>query len=381
MKITAVDAIALAIPQRPLDPPSPWTPALGAQVLVRIATDEGLTGWGEAFALGAPTAVCAVVDEALRPLLVGEVPTDLERLTDRLHRAALLYGRRGLGMIAISGVELALWDLAGHARGVPVHALLGGLVRPRLPAYASLLRYERPAEVAAAARQARAAGFRGVKLHQTDLDAVRAARAAVGSEVALMLDVNCPWTPAEALRMGRALAELDLAWLEEPVWPPEDYRALAEVRAALDIPIAAGENEATAVGFRELLVQRAADIVQPSVTKVGGLGEARKVCTLAAAWNVTVVPHSFYYGPGLAATLHLAAATPGIPWVEYPGGELVTPLLAEPIRAVDGWVEPPSGTGLGVTINEEALARFPCAAAAPPPFTIAPHTGPTGRRT
>jgi L-alanine-DL-glutamate epimerase-like enolase superfamily enzyme len=173
--------------------------------------------------------------------------------------------------------------------------------------------------------------------------------------------------------MGRALAELDLAWLEEPVWPPEDYRALAEVRAALPIPIAAGENEATAVGFREILVQRAADIVQPSITKVGGLGEARKVCVLAAAWNATVVPHSFYYGPGLAATLHLAAATPGIPWVEYPGGELVTPLLTEPIRAVDGWLEPPSGPGLGIRIDEEALARFPYAASAPRPFTITPH--------
>jgi L-alanine-DL-glutamate epimerase-like enolase superfamily enzyme len=373
MKISTVDAIALAIPQRPLVPPSPWTATLGKQVLVRVTTDEGLVGWGEAFALGVPTAVCAVVDEALRPLLVGERATDLERLTDRLHRAAVLYGRRGLGMMAISGVELALWDLAGKAHGVPVHALLGGLVRPRLPAYASLLRYERAHEVAAAARQARAAGFRGVKLHQTDLDSVRAAREVLGSEVALMLDVNCPWTPAEAIRMGRALAELDLAWLEEPVWPPEDYRALAEVRAALATPIAAGENEATAVGFRELLVQKAADIVQPSVTKVGGLGEARKVCALAAAWNATVVPHSFYFGPGLAATLHLAAATPAIPWVEYPGGELATPLLTDPIRAVDGWVEPPSGPGLGVQINEEALARHPYAAAGLRPFTITPR--------
>ena len=325
MKIAAVEAVPLGIPWQPTDPPSPWTARLGKQVLVRVATDEGLVGWGEAFALGAPTAVCAVVHEALGPLLLGEPPTDIERLVDRLHRATLLFGRRGLGMFAISGVELALWDLAGQVRGVPVYELLGGLVQPRIPAYASLARFDRPADVARAAAAAVAQGFRGVKLHQTDLASVAAAREAVGPDVALMLDVNCPWTPAEAIRMGRALARYDLAWLEEPVWPPEDYQGLARVRAALDTPIAAGENEATAIGFREMLRAGAVDILQPSPTKVGGLGEAKKIATLAAAWNVAVVPHSFYFGPGLAAALHLAASTPGMAWVEWPMGELATP--------------------------------------------------------
>ncbi len=373
MKITDVQPILLGIPYRRLDPPSPWGEGLRKQLLVRVATDEGLTGWGEAFALGAPRAVAAVVEEALAPLLLGEAPAEIERLTDRLHRATFLFGRRGLAMCAISGVELALWDLAGKARGVPVYELTGGLVQPRVPAYASLLRYERPHEVAVAARQAAARGFRAVKLHQTDVASVRAAREAVGSEVALMLDVNCPWSAAEAIRMGRALAEFDLAWLEEPVWPPEDYRALAEVSAALDTPVAAGENEATAVGFREVIAQRAVDILQPSVTKVGGLGEAKKICALAAAWNVAVVPHSFYFGPGLAATLHLIASTPGLHWVEYPGGELEAPLLTEPIQAVDGWVTVPTGPGLGVTVNEEVLRRYPYEAGGSRPFTIASH--------
>jgi L-alanine-DL-glutamate epimerase-like enolase superfamily enzyme len=275
MKIAAVDAIPLAIPWRPTDPPSPWTAGLGRQILVRVGTDEGLVGWGEAFALGAPAAVCAVVHEALRPLLVGQPAAEIERLMDRLHRATLVFGRRGLGMFAISGVELALWDLAGQAQGLPVYALLGGLAQPRLPAYASLARFERPAEVGRAAAAAAAEGFRGVKLHQTDVASVAAARAALGPAVALMLDVNCPWTPDQAIEMGRALAPFDLAWLEEPVWPPEDYAGLARVAAALAIPVAAGENEATAVGFRAMLAAGAADIVQPSPTKVGGLGEAR----------------------------------------------------------------------------------------------------------
>ena len=277
MKITGVETILLAIPYKPMDPPSPWAEGVRKQLLVRIRTDEVLDGLGEAFALGAPRAISAVIEEALAPLLLGESPTAIERLTDKLHRATFLFGRRGLGMFAISGVELALWDLAGKARGVPVYELLGGLVQPRVRAYASLLRYEQPHEVAVAARQAVARGFRAVKLHQTDVASVRVAREAVGSEVEPMLDVNCPWSPDEAIRVGGALREFDLAWLEEPVWPPEDYRGLARVRAALPMPIAAGENEATVFGFRELIAQQAVAILQPSVTKVGGLGEAKKI--------------------------------------------------------------------------------------------------------
>jgi L-alanine-DL-glutamate epimerase-like enolase superfamily enzyme len=371
MKIATVEAVPLGIPWKPTDPPSPWTARLGKQVLVRVATDDGLVGWGEAFALGAPAAVCAVVRDALAPLLVGEPPTDLERLVDRLHRSTLLFGRRGLGMFAISGVELALWDLIGQLRGVPVYELLGGLAQARIPAYASLARFDRPADVARAAAAAVAEGFRGVKLHQTDLASVAAAREAVGPSTALMLDVNCPWTPAEAIRMGRALAPYDLAWLEEPVWPPEDYQGLARVAAALDTPIAAGENEATAIGFREMLRAGAADILQPSPTKVGGLGEARKIVTLAGAWNVSVVPHSFYFGPGLAAALHLAAATPGMAWVEWPMGELAAPLLAAPIRPVDGWLSPPAGPGLGGRPSEAALRGHPLGTAPSPAFTTA----------
>jgi L-alanine-DL-glutamate epimerase-like enolase superfamily enzyme len=371
VKITALDAVPLGVPWQPTHPPSPWPAALGRQVLVRVATDAGLVGWGEAFALGAPLAVCEVIHEALRPLLLGEPAGDRERLVDRLHRATLLFGRRGLGMFAISGVELALWDLAGLARGVPVYELLGGLAQARVPAYASLVRFDRPADVARAAAAAVAQGFRGVKLHQTDVASVVAAREAVGPDVALMLDVNCAWPPADAIRMGRALAACGLAWLEEPVWPPEDYRGLARVAAALDTPVAAGENEATVVGFRDLLAAGAADIVQPSPTKVGGLGEAKKIATLAAAANVTLVPHSFYFGPGLAAALHLAASTPGIPWVEWPMGELATPLLETPLRPVDGWLAPPSAPGLGVRPSEAALRRHPLGDAAPPPFSLA----------
>ncbi len=156
-------------------------------------------------------------------------------------------------------------------------------------------------------------GHTAVKLHQIDVESVVVAREVAGDDVDIMLDTNCPWSVEDAIRIGRQLERFDLRWLEEPVWPPEDYAGLARVRAALRIPIACGENDATVFGFRELIAHGAADVVQPSVTKVGGLLEMKKIAVLAAAANVTLVPHAFYYGPGLAASLHFAAATPGDP--------------------------------------------------------------------
>jgi L-alanine-DL-glutamate epimerase-like enolase superfamily enzyme len=359
MKVTEVRAIVVGIPLAAMTPPSPWTAGTAKQVLVQVVTDAGVVGWGECFAYGAPLAVANVVDEALAPLVVGEDPTDIERLTDRMHRALMIWGRRGLGMFAVSGVELALWDIAGKARGVPVWALLGGLTQPRIRAYASLLRYAAAADVGRAAYAVVAQGYTAVKLHQTDVESVAVARKAVGDDVDVMLDTNCPWTVEDAIRMGRALAPHRLRWLEEPVWPPEDYQGLARVRAAVPIPIATGENDSTMFGHAAILAAGAADVIQPSVTKVGGLGEMRKIATLAAAAGVTFVPHSYYFGPGLAATVHLAAAIPGVPYMEFPPGRLEAPLTAEPIECVDGWVKVNDRPGLGADPDPEVLKRYP----------------------
>jgi L-alanine-DL-glutamate epimerase-like enolase superfamily enzyme len=358
MKITSVRAIPLAIPVRSGSPPSPWAAALAKQILVRIDTDGGLTGWGEAFAYGAPLAVCNVIDETLAPLLAGEDPARIEAHLDRLQRVLMVWGRRGLGMFAVAGVDLALWDLAGKALGVPVWQLLGGRAQPRVRAYASLLRYGTPSEVGRVAAAAAALGYAAVKLHQTDVESVAVARDAVGEDVELMLDTNCSWSVEGAITMARRLEPLGLRWLEEPVWPPEDYRGLARVRAATSIPIASGENEATAFGFRAAFEAGAMDIAQPSVTKVGGLSELRKVAVVAASANVTVVPHAFYYGPGLAASIHFAVATPGVPYVEFPGAELEAPLLADPIRCVDGHVDAGDRPGLGADPDPAVLTRY-----------------------
>jgi L-alanine-DL-glutamate epimerase-like enolase superfamily enzyme len=370
VKITGVRAIALAVPARTLSPPSPWTGGIAKQILVRIDTDGGLTGWGEAFAYGAPLAVCNVIDEALAPLLVGEDPSRHEALLDRLHRVLMIWGRRGLGMFAVSGVDLALWDLAGKSLGVPVWRLLGGRGQARVRAYASMVRYATPSEVGQVASTLAAAGFTAIKLHQTDVESVAVAREAVGEDVELMLDTNCPWTVDEAIAMARRLEPLGLRWLEEPVWPPEDYAGLARVRRATAVPIAAGENDSTVFGFRALMDAGAADVVQPSMTKVGGLSEMRKIGVLAAAANVTLVPHAFYYGPGLAASAQFAVATPGIPYIEFPGCELEVPLLTTPIRCVDGHVDVGDAPGLGADPPADVLSRYAYGAEAARAFDL-----------
>jgi D-galactarolactone cycloisomerase len=370
MKIRAIDAIPLAIPMKVLNPPSAWRVGTRKQIVVRVVTDEGLVGTGEAFAYGAPLAVCQVIAESLAPLLIGQDPFRIEALIDLMHRGAMIYGRRGLAMFAISGIEIALWDLVGRALNVSVATLLGGAVRPRLPAYASLMRYDSPADVARACVHFASEGFGMLKLHQTDVESVRAAREAVGTGVDLMLDTNCPWNPQEAIRMARALEPYRLFWLEEPVWPPEDYPGLAQVAAATETPIALGENESTVFGFREIIEHRAGDILQPSVTKVGGIAEFKKIVALAQAANLPIAPHSFYFGPGLAATLHVAASFGGTLPVEFPTGELETPFLREPIRASDGWIQVPDGPGLGVEVNEDAIRRHPYAAGSAAPFVL-----------
>jgi D-galactarolactone cycloisomerase len=370
MKITEVRAIPLTIPVAPMTPTSAWEAGIGRQALVRVTTDEGFVGWGECFAYGVTLAVCSVVDDALGPLVVGQDPTRIELLLDRMHRALMIWGRRGLAMMAVSGVELALWDLLGKARGVPVYQLLGGLCQPRLRGYASLLRYESPAEVRQAVAAALDQGFTAVKLHQTDVASVAAAREVAGPAVDIMLDTNCPWTVEEAIAVGRRLEPYALRWLEEPVWPPEDYAGLARVRQALRMPIACGENDATVFAFREILAAEAADVVQPSITKVGGIAEMKKIATLAAAANVTFVPHSFYFGPGLAATLHVAAAMPGVPYVELPPGQLAAPLLAEPIRQAGGVAAGSARPGLGADPDPDVLKRYAYAREAARPFYL-----------
>lgn len=358
MKIINVEPIALAIPFQPMDPPSIWGGDASKQLLVRIDTDEGITGWGEAFSVFSSRAVAAVISDLVKYLVIGASPLEIPALLDRVERVTMLLGRNGIAMAALSGVELALWDIAGKAKGVPVHQLLGEKRDSRVAGYASLLRYGTAKQAADAAAKWVEAGFRGVKLHQADTESVRATRAAIGSELPLMLDSNCPWTVEEAIAVGRELEAYDLEWFEEPVWPPEDHEGLARLRGAIGIPIAAGENEGSLTALRRMAASGAVDILQPGITRMGGIGPLRQAAALAAELGLRLTPHSMHFGPGLAAMLHVAAVTPSIEWIEIFGAQLGTSILEEPITHDDGWYEPPTGHGLGVTIDEDVLRRF-----------------------
>ena len=358
MKITAVHATPLAIPLRRETPESLWAPGLSKQIIIQVFTDSGIVGLGECFAYGVPLAVCAVVED-LKPLMIGADPTHPEVLMERLAQAASLYGRRGIGLFALSGLDIALWDILGKSKKQPLYKLLGGTDAKKLQTYVSLMRYQSPPEVAQVVARCLDAGFHAIKLHQIDLKSIEIARRVAGDQVELMLDVNCPWNKEDALAFARAVAPYRPAWLEEPVWPPDDYLSLAYVRQGAGMPIASGENEGTVYGFQNLLMREAADIVQPSVTKVGGISEWKKIAELAVRHGTQIAAHSFYFGPGFVATLHLMAALPGCTYVEITGCALEAPLFHEPFTFHDGHIAVPEGPGLGVTLNTEVFGRYP----------------------
>lgn len=379
MKITDLRVHVL---QSPLDQPfafsQGWVGRRSA-TLVEVATDSGLTGWGEAFAQGLepPQIAAAVVEHALRPLVLGANPLDIEVLWHRMYHQTRDYGRKGSVIAAISAVDIALWDLAGKHYGEPVHRLLGGAFRDRVQPYATgFYRLRGQGEAPRLADEALAhfeAGFRLMKVKlgygvDDDIAVIRAvARAIEGRGVTLMVDTNHAYGRAEALRLGYVLDELDLRWYEEPV-APEDIDGYCELRARLRTPIAGGENEHTLHGFRELLGRHAVDIAQPDVGSCGGLTAARHIVALAQANGIEVNPHVWGSAVAQAASLHLIAALPVAhhsvfarpPVLEYDRSShpFRRELVTEPIEMADGAVPVPQGPGLGITLRAETLDRF-----------------------
>jgi L-alanine-DL-glutamate epimerase-like enolase superfamily enzyme len=361
MKITRVDTLVLNLPML-IDGA---TPMLGGRartsidmLLVRVDTDAGVTGWGEAFGHRIFPATKAAVDTLLGPMCVGRDPGQILAINEDLQRALHGVGRNGPTIYALSGLDIALWDIAGKVAGVPLYRLLGGGARADLPAYASLLRYGAAKAVAHYTEQALARGYRYIKLHEITVPEVKAARDVAGAGVPIMVDTNCPWTVPEAIAMARRLAPLDLHWLEEPVWPPENLAGLAEVRARGGIATAAGENYGTAWEFRRAFEAGAITYAQPSVTKIGGVTELRRVMTLAEAFGVTVVPHSAYFGPGLLASIHCIAAMPAESLVERFYCDFADNPLGEAIHPKDGRIAVPQGPGLGVDPDPRLIEKL-----------------------
>ena len=345
--------------------------------LVEVDTDAGLTGLGEAKVgvgnLGNYAGVVELIRRELGPAVVGRDPADITAIWDALYggsrahyggREGRLFptvGRRGITVAAISGIDIALWDLAGQALGVPVWRLLGGQYRDRVPAYAS----GGWAPVGAIGKQLAQyvdRGHRAVKMRVGLQDAsvddsaarVREVREALGREIGIMVDAHGTWSVRDALRFARKVEPYDLAWFEEPV-SADNPAGLAEVRRATDIPIATGENEQTRFGFRDLIAAGAVDILQPDIAIAGGITECQRICALAAAHELTVAPHLWGSAILFAAGLHLCVATPCATTVEFSRGEnpLLHELVEEPFDLRDGAVLAPERPGLGLTLRRD----------------------------
>ncbi len=379
MKITAVRAHCLRSPlETPFAFSQGWVRSRGATI-VEVLTDEGLVGWGEALCQGLqpPEIAAATIGSALAPLLVGADPRDVEPLWHRMYMCTRDFGMKGAVVAAISGVDIALWDLAGKALGQPVWRLLGGAFRDRVRVYATgFYRIRGQGEaprLADEAAQRTAEGFTAMKVKlgfglADDIAVMDAVGAAIaGKGVALMVDTNHAYGVADAIPLGRALERHALRWYEEPV-AAEDLAGYREVRNALGTPIAGGENEFTALGFRSLFEHRAVDIAQPDVCAAGGFTACRHIAALALAHGVQVNPHVWGSSVGQAASLHLIAALPisnpalfaDEPVFEYDcsAHPFREQLVDRPLRQRDGWLERPAGPGLGIEIDRAALARF-----------------------
>lgn len=339
-------------------------------LIVEVFTDDGHVGLGNA-AL-APRITKQVIDLYLKPLLIGQEPWDIERLWQHMYRKTMAFGRKGIGMVAISAVDIALWDLLGKSAKQPVYRLLGGRTKPRIPVYASRLYSVELSELAAEARHYKEEGYQAMKLRfgwgpaegaagmQRNLKLIRTVREAVGDDVDVMADAYMGWTLDYAKRMLPLLEPFHLRWLEEPVIP-DDVHGYAELKSYGRIPIAGGEHEFTLYGFRELLEAKALDYIQFDTNRVGGITQARKIAALAEAHSVPVIPHA-----GQMHNYHIVMASLNSPMAEYfpvveveVGNELFWYIFNGEPKAENGFIDLRDGTpGLGLTVNESGLDQF-----------------------
>ncbi len=356
MKITEFTTTALDVPVHAAASAKGGACRSLPMLFVRLATDDGLAGWGEAFAFNLRDATRTALEGLLRPRMLGCDPTDFADRMLRIRRE-FRNSKNGPLSFALSAVDIAMWDIVGKAAGLPLCRLFGG-ARMSLPAYASLERFGDPGLAARGAEAAVGAGYRRVKLHEIACEPVAAVRDAIGDAISLMVDVSSGWDVPAAIRAARRLSNLDLVWLEEPTWPPEDYRALARVAGEGGVPLAAGENVLGLTDFRVLCESGAVDFAQPSVAKIGGVTEVRKAIAVADAFGVSAMPHSYYLGPGLLASLHVIAAIPDETLVEHAVFDLEADPYGGAIALVDGRLPVPEGPGLGFDPDPDFLTRY-----------------------
>ncbi|WP_234734231.1 mandelate racemase/muconate lactonizing enzyme family protein [Tellurirhabdus bombi] len=350
--------------------------------LVVVTTEDGLQGFGEAKAAVGSSGVCSsivhCIEQELKPLLIGKDARHISRIWEHLYngtrdhyalkrgRKFPILGRRGLTISAMSGIDTALWDLKAKALNVPVLELLGGACRDQMPAYAS----GGWAGVDRIGEQLNgyvSKGFSGVKMRvgvmddtvQSSIARVRAAREALGDNIKLMTDAHGTFSVPEAKQFCRGVEDCNLYWFEEPI-SPDNRHGTAEVRASTSIPIAAGESEYTSFDIRDLIEVRALDVVQPDSAIIGGISEAMRVGHLASTYQLELAPHCWGSAFSFMAGLHVAFASPAATIIEFSlgGNPMMYELVQEQITVKDGFIDVPTGPGLGLTPNWDFVNEY-----------------------
>ncbi len=369
MKISKVEAMILTCQ---LDKPimdATYTLPSRSVVLVRVETDEGISGIGEAAYFGGPPMITKmIIEKELADYLIGEDPLNIERLWETMYQRSIKHGRKGAIIASMSGIDIALWDIKARSVGMPLYRLLGGCYE-KIRAYASAGFYAEGKglkELAGEMESYVKEGFTAVKMkigrvsQAEDVARIKAVREAIGPNIDLLVDGNNVYTSYEAIKMARKMEAYDVFWFEEPV-PAEDIEGSARVAHAIDMPLAAGENEFTRYGFRDLIINQALDIAQPDTTWCGGITEARKIAAMASAWNIACVPHSFSSAIALMSNLHFSASIPNSMFQEFDRNynPLREELLTEPVRInKDGYIDLPDKPGLGVELNESTVKKY-----------------------
>ena len=375
MKITNVETILLSY-RYEADEAWKWSGGATLQrnsVLVRVTADDRVTGLGEiGESAYLPRAIEQMVEKRFKPMLLGESPFDTEKLWQKMYVQSAHYGRRGVVPTVISGIDIALYDIMGKVLQRSVYDLIGGRYRRRFKAYASGGMSKSADALLKEAKGYLADGYFGFKVRigsedpEADIAAVRALREGVGPGPALLVDAgqcytNFPWTYDTAFRVCKKLEDCDLYWLEEPLHP-DDLDGYARLTANTAFPIVAGENEFTRYGFKELIERPAVDMIQPDVTRTGGISECRRVAAMAAAHHMRCAPHIFGSGVGFMANMHFIAATPNAFVMEFDQtlNPLRDELLLQQPQYRDGYVDLIENLpGLGVELRDETIAKYP----------------------
>ncbi|HEY0295347.1 MAG TPA: mandelate racemase/muconate lactonizing enzyme family protein [Bordetella sp.] len=368
MAIAAIHTIPVLIP---FDVDGPKQEFLGQPrshieaLYLKVETSDGYTGWGEAFGFNLWPVIRKAMDDFIAPFIIGRDENDIDALMTELRRRFHVFGRTGPVNYALSGLDIALWDIAGKKAGKPLAELFGGARRDSLPAYASLMKYGEADALARNCAHAKDLGYSAVKIHESTVRLAQIARDSLGAGPGLMVDTNCAWTLEQACSYLPALQAMNLLWLEEPTWPPENLDNFRVLRERADIPLAAGENAATPWELAAMSRSGLLDVVQPSVIKIGGISEMRAAYQALTPLSKTQgsaraqpIAHSPYFGPGLFATLQLAAALEQ----ESPLEKLFCTFEAHPygdaIEVVNGRLRVPTGPGLGIDPDPQILQAF-----------------------